>query len=152
MPKTSLGFAALLVKEPRRTPYEVFRRLCHFRCQARDVQSQNQCLLLTIYTIPSVRRHTLSGGASPCSLLCLMHSCACLPAVVLSYPVQRGSFHKKRPSRGTTYNIYNVEKRRADTKAEDVGVDSRSKLGCYWFEYTKALVYNLIPALLCISS
>ena len=103
MPKTSLGFAALLVKEPRRTPYEVSRRLCHLRCQAHYVQSQTLCLSLTNYTILSVRRHTLSGGVSPCSQRCLMHSCACLPTVVLSYPVRRAVWHKKRPPQRTVW-------------------------------------------------
>lgn len=38
---------------------------------------------------------------------------------------------QKRPPRGTAYN-YNVEKQRAGTKAEDVGVGSRSvfKMKC----------------------
>ena len=34
-----------------------------------------------------------SGGASPYSLRCRMRSCACLPIVVLSYPVRRGGRH-----------------------------------------------------------
>ena len=46
-----------------------------------------------IYTILSIRRHTLSSGASPSSQRCLMHSCACLPTVVLFYPVRHGVRH-----------------------------------------------------------